>query len=317
MPLAASVLNASVQFEPEEESFNELNDFTLEPTVSEYTARPVRNTGYVTYEEFAEDTTHNYTYHHNGRGDKLKKYVDINLRYKPRYHHHNGVEQHQFQRQKHSRQRQHLHDQQQEALASKQKPNKLPQRQRKLKEHHQHRKQQQSKATLPTLLEHIDLMPNDNNNDENNNKSKKHNEHDDHQQHRRRRRRRNIASGSTKIPQDLYIETAIFVDRDLFQHMSKNFPDNTESQMIRFVLAMINAVQLLYHDRSLGRRINFVLKRLEILYNDPSSLRRSDDIDTYLSNFCEWQQRLNPPQDSDTMHYDHAVILTGGCGKYS
>ncbi|CAD7015110.1 unnamed protein product [Ceratitis capitata] len=93
--------------------------------------------------------------------------------------------------------------------------------------------------------------------------------------------------------------------------MSKNFPDNTESQMIRFVLAMINAVQLLYHDRSLGRRINFVLKRLEILYNDPPSLRRSDDIDTYLSNFCEWQQRLNPPLDTDTMHYDHAVILTG------
>lgn len=159
-------------------------------------------------------------------------------------------------------------------------------------------------------------MHNDNSKEENDELSNKHDEHEDYQkQRRRRRRRRNIASGSTKIPQDLYIETAIFVDRDLFQHMSKNFPDNTESQMIRFVLAMINAVQLLYHDRSLGRRINFVLKRLEILYNDPSNLRRSDDIDTYLSNFCEWQQRLNPLQDSDTMHYDHAVILTGGCGQ--
>ncbi|XP_049307736.1 uncharacterized protein LOC105226273 [Bactrocera dorsalis] len=309
MPLAASVLNASVQFEPEEEGFNELNDFPLEPTISEYTARPVRNTGYVTHEEYTEDTTHNYTYHHNGRDDKLKKYVDINLRYKPRYHHHNnGEKQQQFQRQKYQRQRQHLHRQQQEALSAKQKPEKLPQRQRKLKEHHQHRKQQQAKAAS-TLLDHIDLMHDDNNNNaENVVKSKK---HDDQPQRRRRRRRRNIASGSTMIPQDLYIETAIFVDRDLFQHMSKNFPDNTESQMIRFVLAMINAVQLLYHDRSLGRRINFVLKRLEILYNDPASLRRSDDIDTYLSNFCEWQQRLNPPQDSDTMHYDHAVILTG------
>ncbi|XP_011178053.1 uncharacterized protein LOC105209376 [Zeugodacus cucurbitae] len=303
MPLAASVLNASVQFEPEEEGFNELNDFSLEHTVSEYTTRPVRNTGYEAHEDFAEDgTTHNYTYHHNGRGDKLKKYVAINLRYKPSYHHHHNGEQQQLKRQR-QRQQHSQHQQYHE-----QKSQKLPQRQRKQKEHHQHHKQQQ---TLPTLLEHIDLQHNNNNKEENVKKNKNNDEHGDYQKRTRRRRRRNIASGSTKIPQDLYIETAIFVDRDLFQHMSKNFPDNTESQMIRFVLAMINAVQLLYHDRSLGRRINFVLKRLEILYNDPSSLRRSDDIDTYLSNFCEWQQRLNPPKDSDTMHYDHAVILTG------
>ncbi|XP_055379928.1 uncharacterized protein LOC129611040 [Condylostylus longicornis] len=116
---------------------------------------------------------------------------------------------------------------------------------------------------------------------------------------------------SWKAPQVLHIETAIFVDRDLFKHMARNFPKNTESHLIRFVLAMINGVQLLYHHPSLGHQINFVLKRLEILHSDPKELRRSSDIDIYLNNFCMWQRKLNPTSDSDVVHYDHAVILTG------
>lgn len=59
------------------------------------------------------------------------------------------------------------------------------------------------------------------------------------------RTRRRIISGSNisrKIPQILYVETAIFVDKDLYRHMAKNFPKNTEGNLIRFVLAMINGV---------------------------------------------------------------------------
>ncbi|XP_005176563.1 uncharacterized protein LOC101893463 [Musca domestica] len=108
----------------------------------------------------------------------------------------------------------------------------------------------------------------------------------------------------------LHIETAIFVDTDLYKHMAKNFPKDTSSHLIRFVLAMINGVQLLYHHPSLGRRVNFVLKRLEILEKDPLDLPRSSDIDIYLSNFCKWQTRWNSAKDPK-LHYDHAVILTG------
>lgn len=68
---------------------------------------------------------------------------------------------------------------------------------------------------------------------------------------------------------------------------------------------------MLYHDPSLGRQINFVLKRLEILHSDPEGLSRSNDIDRFLSDFCKWQQTENPPLDSDPLHWDHAVILTG------
>lgn len=79
-----------------------------------------------------------------------------------------------------------------------------------------------------------------------------------------------------KLPPDvLHVETAIFVDKDLFRHMIKNFPKNTEQHLIRFILAMINGVQLLYHHPSLGYKVNFILKRIEILHNEMSDLRRS------------------------------------------
>lgn len=70
-------------------------------------------------------------------------------------------------------------------------------------------------------------------------------------------------------------------------------------------------VQLLYHDPSLGRQVNFVLKRLEILHVDPPSLQRPHDIDRFLSSFCTWQRGENPAGDSDPLHWDHALILTG------
>lgn len=42
----------------------------------------------------------------------------------------------------------------------------------------------------------------------------------------------------------IFVETAVFVDRDLYHHMAQNYPDNTERELIRFVLAMINAVSI-------------------------------------------------------------------------
>lgn len=63
-------------------------------------------------------------------------------------------------------------------------------------------------------------------------------------QRQRRRRQTDTAPNATnaKIPPVLAIEIAIFVDKDLYRHMLKNFPRNTEANLIRFVLAMINGV---------------------------------------------------------------------------
>ena len=58
------------------------------------------------------------------------------------------------------------------------------------------------------------------------------------------KRKKRFISSTNKIPQVLHIETAIFVDKDLFRHMTDNYPMDTESKLIRFVLAMINGVNL-------------------------------------------------------------------------
>lgn len=109
----------------------------------------------------------------------------------------------------------------------------------------------------------------------------------------------------------LTIETAVFVDKDLYAHMKSNFPEDTHGEVSRIVLAMINAVQLLYNDPSLGHQVDFVLKRLEVLEDDPPGLLRPYDIDRFLTNFCKWQKTENPAADTDPLHWDHALILTG------
>ncbi|RXG70384.1 A disintegrin and metalloproteinase with thrombospondin motifs 16 [Armadillidium vulgare] len=93
--------------------------------------------------------------------------------------------------------------------------------------------------------------------------------------------------------------------------MEINFPRDTEEQVIEVVLAMVNAVQLLYNDPSLGHKIKYVLKRLELLYQDPPGLSRPHDIDLFLTKFCMWQNTENPPSDDENLHWDHALILTG------
>ncbi|XP_065167157.1 LOW QUALITY PROTEIN: A disintegrin and metalloproteinase with thrombospondin motifs adt-1-like [Atheta coriaria] len=134
--------------------------------------------------------------------------------------------------------------------------------------------------------------------------------------HKKRKRKKFTLHSRSKrdlFPPDspVFVETAVFVDRDLFEHMKSNFPIDTERELIRFVLAMINAVQLLYHDPSLGRPVNFLLKRLEILKEETPGLSRPPDIDRYLSNFCNWQRTKNPAGDREPQHWDHALILTG------
>lgn len=50
-------------------------------------------------------------------------------------------------------------------------------------------------------------------------------------------------TAATPLPA-VHIETAVFVDRDLVQHMALNFAVDTEREVVRFVLAMVNAVSV-------------------------------------------------------------------------
>ncbi|KAF2369048.1 Peptidase M12B ADAM/reprolysin [Trinorchestia longiramus] len=114
-----------------------------------------------------------------------------------------------------------------------------------------------------------------------------------------------------KLPSVIYVETAVFVDKDLARHMENYFPRDSQEQLVQVVLAMVNAVQLLYSEGSLGVEVHFIIKRLEILHEDPAGLHRPHDIDIYLTNFCRWQRDENPPGDDHPLHWDHALVLTG------
>lgn len=56
------------------------------------------------------------------------------------------------------------------------------------------------------------------------------------------RHKRRVKRDNFPLESPVFVETAVFVDRDLFDHMKINFPVDTDRELIRFVLAMINAV---------------------------------------------------------------------------
>lgn len=64
---------------------------------------------------------------------------------------------------------------------------------------------------------------------------------------KKKRSKREIFPAGTPV----FVETAVFVDKDLFEHMSTNYPEETERELIRFVLAMINAVITQISERTL------------------------------------------------------------------
>lgn len=61
---------------------------------------------------------------------------------------------------------------------------------------------------------------------------------EEHSEVLRREKRSAVLVPGTPI----HVETAVFIDKDLYQHMALNFPTDTERELVRVVLAMINAV---------------------------------------------------------------------------
>ena len=51
---------------------------------------------------------------------------------------------------------------------------------------------------------------------------------------------------------NLTLELAIFVDKSLHQTLKSTFPENTDNHIISVITAMMNAVQILFNDDSLG-----------------------------------------------------------------
>ncbi|GFS28940.1 pep_M12B_propep domain-containing protein [Trichonephila inaurata madagascariensis] len=120
------------------------------------------------------------------------------------------------------------------------------------------------------------------------------------------RERRSTASKSSSI-----IETAVFIDQALYDQMRRTFPSDTDRQMTTFVLTMMNAVQRLFQHSTLGKSPEIRLVLMETLKQQPQELRPSDNIDTYLTNFCIWQHNRRHYGRGKSPRWDHALLLSG------
>ncbi|KAK8388902.1 hypothetical protein O3P69_020690 [Scylla paramamosain] len=111
------------------------------------------------------------------------------------------------------------------------------------------------------------------------------------------------------------VELGVFCDSDLYRNFPLKFDGNRESQVSNYVLTIINAVQGIYHQQELeGYVVDLRLVEMEILTesnsrNNPSS--SGGDIGAYLNSFCAWQQNMNPGDDTNPKHWDHALMLSG------
>uniref|UniRef100_A0A8C1JQF9 ADAM metallopeptidase with thrombospondin type 1 motif, 14 n=1 Tax=Cyprinus carpio TaxID=7962 RepID=A0A8C1JQF9_CYPCA len=103
---------------------------------------------------------------------------------------------------------------------------------------------------------------------------------------------------------DFNIEVLLAVDDSVVRFHGKEHVQN-------YVLTLMNIVDEIYHDESLGTNINIVLVRMILVgYRQSISLIERGNPSRSLEQVCRWantQQRLDPEHAE---HHDHAIFLT-------
>lgn len=82
-------------------------------------------------------------------------------------------------------------------------------------------------------------------------------------------RYRRSAKSQVEDNVNLTVETAVFIDETLYSLMRRTFPSNTEQQIVTYVLTIMNAVQLLFKQPSLGRNVEISVVLMDILKQQP------------------------------------------------
>ncbi|XP_043584459.1 A disintegrin and metalloproteinase with thrombospondin motifs 7-like isoform X4 [Bombus pyrosoma] len=87
-----------------------------------------------------------------------------------------------------------------------------------------------------------------------------------------------------------------------------------------YLLTIMNMVSSLYLDPTIGNFINVVVVRIILVEEDDAEVRANYagdqglditvNADRTLYNFCKWQQKLNPADDSHPNHHDVAILVT-------
>ncbi|XP_028824055.1 A disintegrin and metalloproteinase with thrombospondin motifs 3 isoform X3 [Denticeps clupeoides] len=103
---------------------------------------------------------------------------------------------------------------------------------------------------------------------------------------------------------DYNIEVLLGVDDSVVRFHGKE-------HVMNYLLTLMNIVNEIYHDESLGVHINVVLVRMIMLgYSKSISLIERGNPSRSLENVCRWahvQQKDNPEHSE---HHDHAIFLT-------
>ncbi|CAJ0583076.1 unnamed protein product, partial [Mesorhabditis spiculigera] len=114
---------------------------------------------------------------------------------------------------------------------------------------------------------------------------------------------------------ELTIELAVFADDALWRHFLKLYGTRADAEIHRFIMAAVNNIDVLYSQRSLQPRVNIKVVRYELMKIVPAMLskriHRVGDVDKLLDSFCAYQNLINPPDDRDPRHWDHALLFSG------
>ncbi|KAF7997831.1 hypothetical protein HCN44_009229 [Aphidius gifuensis] len=82
-----------------------------------------------------------------------------------------------------------------------------------------------------------------------------------------------------------------------------------------YLLTIMNMVSALYHDPTIGNFINVVVVRIILMEEDEieQGLNITVNADKTLYNFCKWQLKLNPGDDTHPNHHDVAILPDRSC----
>ncbi|CAL8343155.1 unnamed protein product [Lota lota] len=112
-----------------------------------------------------------------------------------------------------------------------------------------------------------------------------------------RRRRR-----SSPMPDTAHLELLVVVGPDV-QHAHRQ---DTK----RYVLTNLNIASELLRDVTLGANMRVHLVRMIILSEPEPEIQMSPDISSSLRSVCDWGRRINPLNDTDSLHADLLLYIT-------
>lgn len=116
---------------------------------------------------------------------------------------------------------------------------------------------------------------------------------------RRRRRRR-----KRSVSLERNVEVTVVADKKMVDYYSNE-------DLTTYILTVMNMVSSVFHDASIGNAVNIYVVRIIMLEDDQhEALEINHNADDTLRSFCQWQQMINPRNETHPHHHDVAVLLT-------